>query len=95
MKGNRTCSSFDFSCQFRNHTSLFHRETLQSGWPIGQVNQARGKGGERGHVRSGGGGVAAAIAVVRVWLSSSGISLALVGEREGRGERREKVGGCV
>ena len=63
--------------------------TLQSGWPIGQVNQARGKGRERerrqrGHVR--GDGVAAAIAIVRVWLSSSGISLALVEREKGGGE---------
>ena len=62
--------------------------TLQSGWPIGQVNQARGKGRERerrqrGHVR---GGVPAAIAIVRVWLSSSGISLALVEREKGGGE---------
>ena len=56
--------------------------TLQSGWPIGQVNQARGKG-RKDHVR---GGVAAAIAIVRVWLSSSGISLALVEREKGGGE---------
>ena len=38
---------------------------------------------QRGHVR---GGVPAAIAIVRVWLSSSGISLALVEREKGGGE---------